>query len=62
MVDVAAAREAHNKLEISNVGLIAGTVNPADRLPKPKFRKPLFDIPPSGIDTSHVDQWIIGKK
>lgn len=37
MIDFAAASETYNTFEISNVGLVAGTDNPADGLTKSKF-------------------------
>ncbi len=35
MVEIKATREAYNKNEISNVGWVPGTFNPADELTKP---------------------------
>lgn len=62
MIDVAAAREAYNNFEISNVGLVAGIDNPADGLTKPKLCKPLYELLRTGIDATPVAQWIIRKK
>ena len=44
MIEVTAAREAYNRHEISNVGLVPGEVNPADGLTKPGYCKALQDL------------------
>lgn len=59
MIDIASAREAYKNFEISNVGLVAGTDNPADGLTKPRVCKPLYDLLRTGQDDTPVSQWII---
>lgn len=62
MIDVAAAREAYGTFEISDVALVARTVNPADGITKPKPCPPLLELMLNGIDTTQVDQWVTRKQ
>lgn len=62
MIKVAAARETYRNFEISYVGLVAGTVHPADSLTKPKPCPLLLEIMRNVIDTTPVDQWVIRKQ
>ena len=50
MIDIAAAREAYNANEISNVCLVRAEHNPADGLTKVKFCKALDAILRTGMD------------
>jgi len=59
MIDVCVAREAYNRYEISNVGLVLSAQNVADGLTKVGFCKALDDVLNSGYDYSPVQQWII---
>ena len=59
MIDIAATREAYNKNEILNVGLVRSEHNPADGLTKPKYCKALDTIIETGINNNPVEQWII---
>ena len=58
MVEIMAAREAYNRYEISNVGLVPGDSNPADRLTKPKIFVQLNELLHQGVDSTKVSQWI----
>eukprot|EP00171_Calliarthron_tuberculosum_P004827 IDg4827t1 len=58
MIDILAVREAYNTFEISNVGLISGTSNPADALTKPNFSSSLMNIILHAQDKTPVLQWI----
>lgn len=58
MVETSAAREAYNRHEISNVGLIAGADNPSDGLTKVKKCETLEKLINSGIDNTEATQWI----
>ena len=58
MVELLAARQAYNRHEISNVGLVAGESNPADRLTKPGICKHLNELIYRGADKTQVVQWI----
>ncbi|CDF33317.1 unnamed protein product [Chondrus crispus] len=59
MIDIAAAREAYNENEISNVGLVRSEHNVADGLTKPKYCKALESLLRTGKDENPVEQWII---
>ncbi|GAB0497662.1 hypothetical protein MMPV_010067 [Pyropia vietnamensis] len=59
MIDVAAAREAYNRNEISNVGLVKSANNPADGLTKPGFCQSLDDVLRTSVDRHPVEQWIV---
>eukprot|EP00170_Pyropia_yezoensis_P005437 contig_22078_g5451 len=59
MIDVAAAREAYNNQEISNVGLLKSEHNAADGLTKPHHCTALERIMSTGEDNNPVQQWII---
>eukprot|EP00170_Pyropia_yezoensis_P001479 contig_6504_g1483 len=59
MIDVAAAREAYNNQEISNVGLLKSEHNAADGLTKPHHCAALERILTTGEDNQPVQQWII---
>lgn len=61
MIDVSFEHEACNAFEISNVGLVAGTVTPSDRRMKSKFCKQLSDLLVFGLDYTPVTQWIMLK-
>ena len=58
MVEIMAAREAYNRHEISNVGLVSGDSNPADGLTKPEICTQLDDILYMGKDYAKGTQWI----
>ena len=58
MIEVTAAREAYNRHEISNVGLVPGDGNPADGLTKPSSCQALHEIMKNGVDDTKVTQWI----
>ena len=57
MVEIIAAREAYNRYEISNVGLVPGDFNPAEGLTNSKVRAQLNELVYKGIDTTRVSQW-----
>lgn len=59
MIDIAAAREAYNRKEISNVGLVKSANNLADGLTKPGFCMSLDDVLRTSVDRHPVEQWII---
>lgn len=59
MIDVAAAREAYKRNEISNVGLVKSEHNVADGLTKPGPCAALEAVLRTGRDTNPVQQWII---
>ena len=58
MVEIMAAKEACNRHEISNVGLVSRDSNPADGLTKPKICTQLNDLLYRGKDYTKVTQWI----
>jgi len=58
-IDVAAAREAHNRHTISNVGLVTSEHNMADRLTKPGLCPALDSMMRTRAEESPVQQWII---
>lgn len=59
MIDIAAAREAYNRNEITNVGLVKSANNLADGLTKPGFCQSLDDVLRTAMDQNPVEQWII---
>lgn len=59
MIDVAAAREAYNRGDLSNVGLVAGKCNMADGFTKLKPNDALERFLDTGTDNTPVDQWVI---
>jgi len=59
MVDVAAARQAYARHDISNVGLIASNDNLADPLTKAHGCGALNELLRSGVDRTPVVQWVI---
>lgn len=61
MIDIAAAREAYNRNEISNVGLVKSANNLADGLTKPGVCQSLDDVLRTSVDRNPVEQWIIRK-
>jgi len=58
MIDLAAAREACNKQETSNVGLFKSERNIADGLTKHGLCLALNEVLKTGVDTNPVQQWI----
>lgn len=58
MIDIAAAREAYNRHEISNVGLVLSEHNLADSLTKPGIYAALETVVKTGYDRNPVQQWI----
>jgi len=59
MVDVAAARQAYTRHDISNVGLIASNDNMADPLTKAHGCGALNELLRTGVDRTPVVQWVI---
>lgn len=59
MIDIAAAREAYNREEISNVGLVSSDDNIADALTKENSNDALDKLIRTGLDKTPVQQWII---
>ena len=59
LIDVAAAREACNRREISNVGLVTSDNNIADSLTKVKPSGALELLLATGVDRTPVEQWVI---
>ena len=59
IIDIVAAREAYNRQEISNVGLVLSEHNIADGLTKIKPNKALDQLLKTGIDSNPVQQWVI---
>lgn len=59
LIDVAAAREAYNRGDLSNVGLVAGKHNMADGFTKPKLNDALERFLDAGVDATPVDQWVL---
>lgn len=59
MIDVAAAREAYNRHEISNVGLVRSEHNVPDGLTKPGPCAALDAVLRIGKDVNPVQQWVI---
>jgi len=58
-IDVAAAREAHNRHTISNVGLVTSERSMADRLTKPGLCPALDTMMRTRAEESPVQQWSI---
>lgn len=58
MIDVAAAREAYNRHEISNVGLVQSEHNIADGLTKPGQCAALSAMMKTAKDVNPVQQWV----
>jgi len=59
MIDIAASREAYNRGEISNVGLVLSENSIADGLTKPSYCKAMDTMLRTGMDKNPVEQWII---
>ena len=59
LIDIAAAREAYNRREISNVGLVTSDNNMADSLTKVKPSGALGLLLATGVDRTPVEQWVI---
>ncbi|PXF45775.1 hypothetical protein BWQ96_04442 [Gracilariopsis chorda] len=59
MIEVQAAREAYQQLEILDIGHISGSNNPADGLTKPKTCLALVKLLTTGIMDHHINQWVI---
>lgn len=59
MIDVAVAREAYNRHEVSIVGLVKSEHNFADGLTKPPPCSALDALLRTGIDNNPVQLWII---
>ena len=59
MIDVAAARDAYSKHEISNVGLVKSEHYVADGLTNPGLRSALKTMLRTGIDNNRAQNWII---
>ena len=62
MIDVAAAREAYNRHDISNVGLVVSEHNIADGLTKLGNCKAPNRVMQTGYDKNPVQQWIFPSK
>lgn len=59
LIDMAAAREACNRRDLSNMGLVAGHNNMADGLTKPRSCPDLYSLLWTEVDASSVEQWIM---
>lgn len=59
MIDIRAAREAYESQEISDVGWIRGSDNPADGLTKPGRCEALENILDRGLVNIPVQQWVV---
>lgn len=59
MVDVAAAREAYNRQDLSNVYLIASNDNISDAFTKRDGSPALETLLRTGVDATPVIQWVI---
>jgi len=59
LIDVAAAREAYGRRELSNVGLVASANNPADGLTKVKACPALDALLLTGSNHASVEQWVV---
>jgi len=59
LVDIAAARQAYNRQDLSNVGLIASDNNIADALSKARGCGALNALLRTGVDRTPVVQWVI---
>lgn len=58
-MDVAAAKEAYEMIEVSIIGLVDGKDNPGDALTKPNLGCPLMNILIENADNTMVKQWVI---
>lgn len=61
MIDIMAAREAYEGIEVTQLGLVSSDDNPVDGLSKVKDNGALAPSLESGIDTCAVQQWIMRK-
>ena len=59
LIDIAAARQAYNRQDMSNVGLIASDNNIADALSKVRGCGALDALLRTGVDRTPVVQWVI---
>lgn len=59
LIDIAAAREAYNRQDLSNVGLVTSEDNMADGLTKTKPCAALDRLLYTGVDCTPVQQWIV---
>ncbi|OSX76619.1 hypothetical protein BU14_0183s0011 [Porphyra umbilicalis] len=59
LVDIAAARQAYNRQDLSNVGLVASENNIADALRKARGCGALDALLRTGVDRTPVVQWVI---
>ena len=59
LIDIAAARQAYNRQEISNIGLVASEDMVADGLTKTNAGASLINVLRSGHNALNVKQWII---
>eukprot|EP00170_Pyropia_yezoensis_P004332 contig_17702_g4344 len=59
MIDIAAAREAYNRNEISNVSLVKSASDLADGRTKPRFSQCVDDVLWTAMDRNPVELWII---
>jgi len=59
MVDVAAARQAYARHDVSNVGLIASADNLADPLTKVHGCRALDSLLSTGVDKNPIVQWVV---
>jgi len=59
LVDIAAARQAYNRQDLSNVGLVASENNIADALSKARGCGALDALLRTGVDRTPVVQWVI---
>lgn len=59
MIDVNAAREAYQKLEISDIGHVDDPDNPADGLTKAKQCNGLNTVLQTGTVNHEVNQWVV---
>jgi len=59
IIDIAAAREAYDRRELSNVGLVASANNPADGLTKVEARPALDALLLTGSNHASVEQWVV---
>ena len=61
-MEIMAAREAYNRYEISNVGLVPWDSNPADGLTKSRICAQLNELLHREIDATRVSQWMYRMK
>lgn len=62
MIDVFAALEAYQRLEISDIGYILSENKPADGLTKPKPCKALIKLLTTGTMNLPIEQWVISNE